>query len=166
MDVQSNVIATVIVNTLVIYLFLVLGVRLLGRRQLAQLTSLDLLILILLGSSVETSMVAGSTTMLVGFVAATVLLGINRLLIVLLGKSKKLNRLCGSGPILLVHNGAFIEEHLKRTGLTQDDVLEAIRGREHADLADIRFAVLEADGEVNIITKEMQVSVSSFPSLS
>ena len=153
---NAQVISMLIVagNTLCIYLFLIVAIRILGRRQLGQLTALDLLVLILLGSAVETAMVHGSTLLRAGFVSATTLFIANKILSEFVNKSKRLSRACGNGPILLVHDGMFVEEHLKRVGLTHEDVLQSIRAREHADLSTVRFAVLEADGEVNVVARD------------
>ena len=126
----------------------------LSRKQLGQLTALDLLVMILLGSAVETAMVHGSTLLRAGFVSASTLLVANRCLSSLSLRFKKFNRLFGPGPLLLVHNGTLVEEHLKRAGLTREDVMQALRGREHADLQNVRFAVLETDGEINVIPRQ------------
>jgi len=140
----------VALNTLTIYLFLVLVIRLIGRRQLGQLSALDLVTLLLLGSAVETAMVHGSTTLRAGLVSALVLLGSNKALNLAMLHSKKLRQLVGGGPLVLIHNGEFVEENLKRAGLTPQDVLEGIREREVISPDEIRFAVLEADGRINV----------------
>jgi uncharacterized membrane protein YcaP (DUF421 family) len=140
-------------NTLAVYVFLCLSIRAFGKRQLGQLSALDLMIIILLGSAVETSMVHGDTSLKAGFVSGTTLFVANYLVSRWVRRSKKFGRFCGTGPVLLVHDGAFVEEHLKRSGLTQEDVLHAIREREHADLSDVRFAVLEPDGEINVVSR-------------
>ncbi len=142
-------------DTLAIYAFLAIAMRLLSRRQLGQLSALDLLIVILLGSSVETAMVHGSTSLKAGFVSATVLFVANKLVADALRHSKKFGHICGCGPLILVHDGAFVEEHLKRVGMTHEDIMHAIRTREFADLSNVRFAVLEADGQVNVIPRDM-----------
>ena len=128
--------------------------RLISRRQLGQLSVLDLLIVILLGSSVETAMVHGSSSLKAGLISATVLFVANRLVADMLKRSRRFGHICGCGPLLLVHDGLFVEEHLKRVGLTHDDVMLAVRNREYADLKDVRFAVLEADGEINVIPRD------------
>lgn len=138
-------------NTLAIYLFLIVAMKILSRRQLGQLNALDLLVMILLGSAVETAMVHGSTLLRAGFVSASTLLVANRLLSHVTSRSKRMRRFFSPGPVLLVHDGRFIEEHLNRMGLTHEDVLQAVRAREHADLAEIRFAILESDGEINVV---------------
>ncbi len=141
-------------HAIVIYLFLILGLRFTGRRQMGQLTVVDLVIIIMMGSAVETAMVAGNTSLLAGLVcAATLFLG-NRLLTLAMLRSKRLRHLVVGGPVLLVHDGRIIEEHLRRTGLTEADVLEALRERENPSLDKVRFAVLETDGTINVIPVE------------
>ena len=148
---QTKLFLEVVINTAVIYAFLILAIRLIGRRQLGQLSSLDLLILILLGSSVETAMVRASTSLKVGIISAATLLILNKLLTAGMTKSKRFRQLLGAGPILLVHDGHFVDENLRRLGMTQDDVIEAIRERECANIKELRYAVFENDGEINVV---------------
>ena len=142
----------VVAHTLSIYLFLILMLRFVNRRSLGQLTVVDLVIIILLGSAVETAMVAGDTSLQAGLVCAGTLLCANRLLAQLLLRSRRLRHLVVYGPTLLVENGRFIEDHLRRAGLTQADVLEALREREQAGIETVRFAVLETDGTINVVS--------------
>ena len=138
-------------HTCAIYLFLIVMIRFCNRRQLGQLTVIDLVIIILLGSAVETAMVNANTTLVAGLVCATTLMLLNTLVSRTLCRSKRLRHLVLQGPILLVHDGQFVESHLRRIGFTHEDVLEALRQREFCDVEDVRFAVLETDGEVNVI---------------
>ena len=138
-------------HTCAIYLFLIFMIRFFNRRQLGQFTVIDLIIIILLGSAVETAMVNANTTLAAGIVCASTLMLLNTLLARVLCRSKRLRHLVLQGPVLLVHDGQFVEDHLRRIGFTHEDVMEAIREREYDDVADVRFAVLETDGEVNVI---------------
>ncbi len=155
---QTKLFVEVVINTTVIYAFLIVAIRLIGRRQLGQLSSLDLLILILLGSSVETAMVRASTSLKVGIVSATTLLILNKLLTVGMTKSKKMCRLLGAGPVLLVYDGHFLDENLRRLGMTEDDVIEAIRERECGNVRELRYAVFEANGEINVVYRSAVVA--------
>jgi len=154
MNDQVRPLLGVALNTAIIYAFLIFAVRLVGRRHLGQLTSLDMLILVLLGSAVETAMVQASTTLEAGLVSATTLLLFNRLLNLAMLRSRRLSHLVGAGPLLLVHDGKLVEENLKRLGMTKSDVVEAIRERECASIAELRYAVFEANGEINIVYKD------------
>ncbi len=154
---------SVCVHTLVIYLFLIAAFRLLGRRHLAQLTVIDLVILIVLGSAVETSMIAGNTSLAAGLISAGTLLLVNRVLTGVLLRSKRLRHLVVGDPILLVHQGQLIEEHLRRTGLTETDLLEAIRERGYDTVDKVKFAVLETDGAIHVIPMDAPTSQTRPP---
>jgi uncharacterized membrane protein YcaP (DUF421 family) len=138
-------------STAFIYLFLVTGLRLVGRRQLGQLTVIDLIVVLVLGSAVETAMIHGNTSLLVGLVSAATLLIVNRLLTLVLRRSPRLRHLVNGGPILLVNHGRVVHEHLVRVGLTEADLEEALRSRGYAGTAGVRAAVLETDGTVSVI---------------
>jgi len=142
---------TAALYTFVIYIFLVLGFRVLGRRQLGQLTVVDLVVIIVMGSAVETALIGGNVSLPAGFVSAGTLLLADRLFALIFSRSKRLRHLLGGGPLLLVHYGHPVEEHLRRAGLTKADLEEAIRERDCAGIADVKFAVLEEDGEINIV---------------
>jgi uncharacterized membrane protein YcaP (DUF421 family) len=141
----------VILSTLAIYLFLIIGLRILGRRTLSQLSAVDLVVIILLGSAVETSMVQASTSFRVGLVSSLTLIIANRLIAVATTKWKPFRHLAGGSSVLLVNNGKLIFTNLNRFGFTEQDVLQALREREVGCLEDVRFAVLEVDGRINVI---------------
>ena len=146
--------ATVALHTVAIYAFLIVALRVLGFRQLGQLTVVDLVIIIVLGSAVETSMVAGNTTLLAGIVSASTLLLMNRVISAVLYHSPRLRHLVSGSPILLFHQGQFIGEHLRRAGLTESDVLQAIRERGEEGTQGIAYVVREVDGSINVVPKE------------
>jgi uncharacterized membrane protein YcaP (DUF421 family) len=141
-------------HTLFIYLFLILGLRFLGRRQMGQLTVIDLAIILLLGSAVEMAMLTADTSLSAGLVSASTLFLANRLLSFLFCRSPRLAHLVAGDPLLLVNKGAFVEEHLRRAGLTHADVLEAIRERGFSGVEKVQFAVLELDGDITVVPLE------------
>jgi uncharacterized membrane protein YcaP (DUF421 family) len=138
-------------TTTVVYLFLILLLRTFGRRELGQLSVVDLIVVLILGSAVETAMIHGNLTLPAGLTSAATLLVVNKLLTVVFLRFKKLRHLVGGGPILLVHDGKMVDMHCHRVGMTSADVSEACRGRGYQDLSQVRFAVLETDGEVTVI---------------
>ena len=134
-----------------IYLFLLLLLRISGRRQLAELTVIDLVVVLVLGSAVETAMIRGDTSLRAGLVAAATLLATNRLLTLAMLRSRRFRHLVGGGPILLVHNGKVLDEHLLRSGVTRDDLAAALRARGQTSTEGVRFAVLETDGTITVV---------------
>jgi uncharacterized membrane protein YcaP (DUF421 family) len=143
--------AAVAGSTTAVYLFLILLLRLFGRRELGQLSVIDLIVVLVLGSAVETAMIHGNLTLPAGLVSAGTLLVLNKLLTLVFLRSKRLRHLVGGGPMLLVHDGELVADHLRKAGMTPADVAEAIRGRGYDDVSEVRFAVLETDGEVTVV---------------
>jgi uncharacterized membrane protein YcaP (DUF421 family) len=146
-------IAIVAGSTASIYLFLLVLLRLFGRRQLGQLTVIDLVVVLLLGSAVETSLIHGDVSLPAGFASAGTLLVMNRLLTALFLRSARFCNLVGGGPLLLVHEGSPVEEHLRRVGMTHSHLEEALRARGYHGPADVREAILETDGSVSVIPR-------------
>jgi uncharacterized membrane protein YcaP (DUF421 family) len=137
--------------TTAVYLFLIAVMRIFGRRELGQLSVLDLIVLLIIGSAVETSMIHGNVTLPAGLTSAATLMVDNKLLTVIFLRSKRLSHLVNGGPILLVQDGQMVGSHCKQAGMTAADVAEAVRGKGYDDLADVRFAVLETNGDVSVI---------------
>jgi uncharacterized membrane protein YcaP (DUF421 family) len=138
-------------STTCVYLFVTVVLRIFGRRQLGQLTVLDLVVVLLIGSAVETAMIHGNLSLPAGLTSAATLLILNRAMTTAFLRSDRLSHLVNGGPILLVHNGRVVEEHLRRVGLTRDDLDEGLRSRGYSAPADIREAVLETDGSISVI---------------
>jgi uncharacterized membrane protein YcaP (DUF421 family) len=138
-------------STAAIYLFLITILRFVGRRQLAQLSALDLVVFLLLGSAVETAMIHGDVSLAAGLVSAATLLILNRLLTLVFLHAPQLSHLVNGGPVLLVHDGTVIEEHLRRVGLTHPDLDAALRSRGFASSDGVREAVLETDGSITVV---------------
>jgi uncharacterized membrane protein YcaP (DUF421 family) len=147
----------IVISTAGIYGFLILGFRFFGQRQLGQLTPVDLVIILIMGSAVETAMVNGNTTLSAGLVSAATLLAMNFALSRLFARNKKLDHVLGGGIKLLVHNGHPVVENLRRLGLTVDDLMSAVRERGYDSLDSIKYATFEEDGEITVVEKTAKV---------
>ena len=148
-------------STLVIYALLIGLIRVLGRRITAQLGAVDLAVVLVLGSAVETAMVHGDVSLPAGLECAATLLIANRIIAVLALRYPACRRLVSAGAVVLVRNGQLIEENLKRSGLTEEDVMQAIRERECQNLAEVEYAVMEEDGEINVIETDSSAGPSA-----
>ncbi len=148
---------SVVFNTVVIYIFLIVAFRLLGRRQLGQLNVIDLVVVLIMGSAVETAMINGNISLPAGLVCALTLLLTNRIIAAIAGKYKPFRRFVSGVPIVLVSHGHLIEESLKRAGLTEADLMEAIRSRGCDNYDCINYAVMEEDGEITVVEKDQKV---------
>ena len=146
-------IAIVAGSTATIYLFLIVLLRLFGRRQIGQLTVIDLVVVLTLGSAVETSLIHGDVSLPAGLASAATLLLFNRVLTFVFLHSERLRHLVGGGPVLLVHKGSPVEEHLRRAGMTGADLEEALRARGYSSPGECEEAILETDGSVSVFPR-------------
>ncbi len=145
--------AGVAAHSAIIYVFLVLALSTLGRRQMLQISLLDYLIIALLGSAVETGLYLGGGSFWAGLVSAATLLIANLTLNRLQTRSPLLARLFRGSPVLLVHEGRILAPQLRRMHLTKEDLMAAIRLRGFDRLDAVRFAVMEANGEVTVVPR-------------
>ncbi len=143
--------ALVVGSTVAVYGVLLVLLRVGGRRALAELTVVDLVVVLVLGSAVETAMIHGDTSLRAGLLAAATLLVTNRLLAAAMLRSKRFRHFVGGGPRLLVHDGKPVDDHLRAAGLSLEDLRAALRGRGYDDISEVRFAVFETDGTITAI---------------
>lgn len=142
----------VALRSVVVYLFIVIAIRIFGKREITQLSVIDLVFILLISNSVQNAMIGPDTSLLGGIVAAAALFVINTVLGFLLFKSKTLSHLLQGEDVMLVYKGKLLEKHLKDAGITHDELDEAIREHGVAQLKDVNLAVLETDGNISILS--------------
>jgi len=108
----------------------------------------------LTGSAVETAMVSGDTSLAAGLVSAAVLLVLNRAVSAALTRLPRIRHLVAGVPLLLVHDGHVQHRHLRRAGLTEADLQEALRERGENDVAQLRAVVLEPNGAIHTVVAQ------------
>jgi uncharacterized membrane protein YcaP (DUF421 family) len=145
------VLLDVALRTTIVYLALLVGLRLTGKRQLGQLSVFDLVLLLVIANAVQNAMVGADTSVWGGLVAVGVLLVWHRVIDWVRRRNKKVARLLGGSPTLLIHNGHVLPAALAHENLTEAELLQALREHGVATPADVRLAVLEPDGMISVI---------------
>lgn len=141
----------IVLRTAVIYLVILVGLRLAGKREVGQMTVFDLVVLLLLANAVQNAMVGPDTSLTGGVLAAMVLLILNAVVARLRIRWPRLRRIIEGSPTLLVFRGEVIAEHMQREGLDQDILEAALREHGITDLSDVEMAVLEIDGSISVV---------------
>lgn len=137
-----------------VYLFIILAIRIFGRKELSQLSVIDLVFILLISNSVQNAMVGPDTSLLGGFSAALGLFLCNYMFRHVLRKYKRFNRLIQGSPILLVAEGKIIERGLKLARMSEDELEMAIREHGVNKLDQVDSAILEVDGNISIISHD------------
>jgi uncharacterized membrane protein YcaP (DUF421 family) len=146
------------VRTAAIYLVLLVGLRLAGKREIGQMTVFDLVVLLLLANAVQNAMVGPDTSLVGGVIAAAVLLAVNTLVAQLRLRSPRLRHAVEGSPTLLVLHGQVIPAHLRREGIDPETLEAALREHGVADLDHVEMAVLETDGSISIVPAAAKTS--------
>jgi uncharacterized membrane protein YcaP (DUF421 family) len=144
----------VALRTAIVYLFLIAAIRLSGKREVGQMSVLELIVVLIISDAVQNSMVGENTTIWSGLVAVTTLLAMDLGLKTLAGRSKRLQRAIEGEPRLLVRNGRLLPKALAEEGIEADDVRAAVRAHGLVRIEDVRMAVLETDGTISVIPLE------------
>ncbi len=146
-----QVVLQIALRTGVIYLVVLIGVRLSGKREVGQMTPFDLTLLLLISNSVQNAMTGPDTSLIGGVVAASTLLLLNYAVGNLSGSSRGFRRVVEGQPSLLVHDGKAIESHMAKEHVSMDELQRALREHGIADLHDVALAVLEVDGSISCL---------------
>jgi uncharacterized membrane protein YcaP (DUF421 family) len=149
--------AIIALKTIVIYAFLILGLRLLGKRELGQMNIYDLVLIIVLGNAVQNAMMNNDNSLCGGLVAATVLLLANRIFNGLMRRSVKLSRTMVGNPVLILNNGVPIESRMAHEGISHEQLMMALREHGLVGPAEARMAILEVDGSISVVPQQSEV---------
>lgn len=147
----------VVVRTTVVYLVLVFGLRVMGKREVGQFTPFDLVLILLIANAVQNGMVGPDNTLVGALVSAVTLLLLNRFVGRLVDRNLALRRYVLGQPTLLVHDGEIQRENLKREDVTDEELVASIREHGFEGVDDVRLAVLEVDGTISVVPKDAKV---------
>ena len=147
----GHVLLQIVLRTGIIYLLVLIGVRLSGKREVGQMTPFDLTLLLLLSNSVQNAMTGPDTSLAGGAVAACTLLVLNYGVAAVSGSNRRLRRLIQGEPSLLVHDGKVIESHMARERVSLDELHRALREHGINSCDQVALAVLEVDGSISCL---------------
>ncbi len=146
-----HVLLQIVLRTGVIYLLVLIGVRLSGKREVGQMTPFDLTLLLLLSNSVQNAMTGPDTSLLGGAVAASYAAVAELSGRECFGRKPALRRLIEGEPSLLVHDGKVIDSHMAREHVSMDELNRALREHGINSCDQVALAVLEVDGSISCL---------------
>lgn len=142
----------IIVRSVCVYFFMIIALRIFGKKELSQLNTADVILILLISNSVQNAMVGNDTTLWGGLAAASVLFFINFALKKLMYKFHAFSKLLEEKPEILIHNGNLDFKSLSALNITSDELREAMREHGVENFKDVKLAILETDGNISIIS--------------
>lgn len=144
----------IILRSVAVYFFMIIAIRVFGKKELSQLNTADVILILLISNAVQNAMVGNDTSLPGGLLAAFVLFLISFGLKKLMYKSKKLSDFIQDKPEILIHNGITEFKTLAKLDITSDELEEAMREHGVQFYKDVKLAMLEVDGNISIISGE------------
>lgn len=138
-------------NTAVIYIVILVGLRLLGKKDLGQLSVTDILFIMLVSEAVGDVMRASEDSLLSALVSAATLVVLNKIFNLLMYKYGKVRHLVDGEPAVLIRHGKPNRKRMKENRITIEDLEQAGRESGKGSISDIPLAILEVDGKISIL---------------
>ena len=142
----------IIFRCIIVYLFIVIAIRLFGKKEIAQLSVVDLVFILLISNSVQNAMVGPDSSLIGGLIAAGSLFIVNLILKYVSYKSKKINKLIEGEPVILIYNGILNEENIKKERITMEEIETVVREHGVKSISEVNLAMLEVDGNISIVS--------------
>ena len=143
-----------VLRAVLVYLFLVVALRLAGKRELAQLNPFDLVVLLTLSNTVQNAIIGEDNSVLGGMVGATTLLAVNYIVVRFLFRHQQIDRVVEGEAEVLIENGRIRQEQLERELITLAELEEATHKQGFASLAEVNRAVLEPGGALTFVARK------------
>ncbi|WP_291138275.1 DUF421 domain-containing protein [Flavobacterium sp. UBA7663] len=139
-------------RSVAVYFFMIIALRIFGKKELSQLNTADVILILLISNSVQNAMVGSNTSLYGGIIAAFSLFLINYIFKKVMLKSKFIKELVQDKPEILIHNGKIEFKTIVRLGITAEELEEAMREHGIEYYKDVKLAMFEIDGNISIIS--------------
>lgn len=146
----------IIIRSVIVYLFIVVAIRLFGKKEIAQLSVVDLVFILLISNAVQNAMVGPSTSLYGGLVAAFALFVVNFIFKNVLFRSKRITELIEGHAVLLVYKGKVLQKNLDSSKISMDELEAAIREHGVENIQEVDLAVLEIDGNISVLSQDFR----------
>ena len=155
----------IIIRSASVYFFMLIALRIFGKKELSQLNTADVILILLISNSVQNAMVGSNISLLGGLAAASVLFVINFVLKKLMYKSKWFSNLMQEKPEILIHDGNIDFKALSKLNITSDELHEAMREHGVEHFTQVKLAILEIDGNISIISGDKNLRQTHYKRL-
>jgi len=136
-----------------LYAFVVILMRVMGRRELSSLSPLDLVLLIVLGDAIQQGMTQDDYSVTGAVIAVSTIAVVQVGISYLSFRSRRARRVLEGEPVVIIEDGKLIERNLRRERLTEDEIAEKMRMQQIASVEDVAWGILESSGNMSFIPK-------------
>ena len=143
-----------VLRPVLVYIFLVVFLRIFGKRELAQLNPFDLVVLLSLSNTVQNAIIGDDNSVTGGLIGAFTLLGVNYLVVRFLFRHRRLDQILEGKPAVLIEDGHMRKDALAKELLTRGELMTVLHRQGFAKISDVQRCILEPGGGFYILAKE------------
>jgi uncharacterized membrane protein YcaP (DUF421 family) len=155
-----NDLLCIVLRSAAVYVCIVLLIRIFGKKELSQLSVIDLVFILLISNSVQNAMVGSDSTLQGGLLAAATLFALNALVRNLVFKYKPVGKFLEGDAVMLVYKGKVNMKNLEREKITMEELNASIREHGIKDISEVDLATLETDGNISVLSDNYQKQTS------
>lgn len=142
---------TGLVRTVILYILIIAGIRLMGKRQVGELEPSELVLSLIIADLASVPMQDFGIPLLAGVVPILALLAMTMILSVLTMRSVRFRALLCGRPSIIIRDGKVDQREMARNRLTVDELLEELRGQGYTDPSGVKYAILETNGQLSVL---------------
>jgi uncharacterized membrane protein YcaP (DUF421 family) len=143
----------IVLRAVGLYLFMVLLMRVLGRRELSSLSPADLVLLIVLGDAVQQGLTQDDYSVTGALIAVSTIAALQVISSYVVYRSRRARRILEGEPVVVIQDGKLMERNLQRERMSEDDLAEEMRLQQIASFDDVQWAILENNGQISFVKK-------------
>jgi len=137
-----------------VYIFLIVAIRLFGKKEFSQLSVFDIVFILLISNAVQNSMIAANFSFWGGIISAVTLFAVNLIFKNVIFKVPKISEWIQGHPIMLIYEGKPLAENMRKAKVSLAELEEATREHGIKTIGDVNLAVLEVDGSISIVAED------------
>lgn len=143
----------------VVFILMLITIRLLGKKELGQLSIFDLVVLLII-SDLCSMGIPDRKLFIIGILCLIVLIFLQKIISLIMKKNKKIREILDGNPTILIYDGYIIYDNLKKEGYTIDDLISQIRENAIMDITEVRLAILETTGKLSVFSKKRYETIT------
>jgi len=147
----------IIVRAAIVYVAVLIGLRLTGRRAIGQLNAIDVVLILIVANAVQNAMIGPDTSVIGGLIAAATLFVVDSGLIGAFRRNERARRFFVGTPVVLINHGQVVEQNMRKERISPDELAEALHEHGVDNVSQVKSCILEVDGSLSVVPADAEV---------
>ncbi len=151
---RGDIMLILLLRTILVYAFIILAVRLMGKRQISDMQASELVVTLVISDIIAIPMQGVEQPLLSGFLPIMVLVSLEIIVSIIMLKSPKFRNIICGNPVIVIKDGKILENQIKRLRISYEDLYSIMRQQDVFDVNEIKYGIIETNGSLSILKNE------------